>query len=153
MSTIYDRLFAHLIWADDQALEALRSAPDADRAALKLLAHILGSDEAWLARIEERPKRVPVWPEITLGECATLAAEVHARLRTFLESLEDAALTRVIRYRNTAGDEFESSLDDILTHMALHGAYHRGQIAMLLRQSGGTPAVTDYIAFTRRAPT
>jgi uncharacterized damage-inducible protein DinB len=35
----------------------------------------------------------------------------------------------------------------------LHGAYHRGQIALLIRQAGAVPAPTDYVAFVRGAPT
>jgi len=34
----------------------------------------------------------------------------------------------------------------------MHGCYHRGQVAMLIRDGGGTPAPTDYIAFVRGAP-
>jgi uncharacterized damage-inducible protein DinB len=36
--------------------------------------------------------------------------------------------------------------------VALHGSYHRGQIALLVRAGGSTPAPTDYIAFIRGAP-
>ena len=36
--------------------------------------------------------------------------------------------------------------------LLLHGAYHRGQIALLLREGGAEPAPTDYIAFVRGAP-
>jgi uncharacterized damage-inducible protein DinB len=36
--------------------------------------------------------------------------------------------------------------------VALHGAYHRGQIAQLLRQNGAQPAATDYIGFVRGVP-
>jgi uncharacterized damage-inducible protein DinB len=36
--------------------------------------------------------------------------------------------------------------------VALHGSYHRGQIALLMRQGGGAPAATDYIAFVRDMP-
>lgn len=36
-----------------------------------------------------------------------------------------------------------------LAHVVLHGSYHRGQIALLTRAGGGTPAATDYILFIR----
>jgi len=38
----------------------------------------------------------------------------------------------------------------ILTHVVLHGAYHRGQIATIVRGSGETPAYTDYIHCVRQ---
>jgi len=37
----------------------------------------------------------------------------------------------------------------ILSHVIIHGGYHRGQIAILLRQAGSDPAVTDFIAYVR----
>jgi uncharacterized damage-inducible protein DinB len=40
----------------------------------------------------------------------------------------------------------------MLTHVAMHGSYHRGQIAAALRAGGDIPSPTDYIAFVRGAP-
>jgi uncharacterized damage-inducible protein DinB len=75
-----------------------------------------------------------------------------SELARYVDELEEADLTREIDYTNTAGRAFRSRVDDILTHVALHGSYHRGQLAMLARQGGGEPASTDYIAFVRGAP-
>jgi uncharacterized damage-inducible protein DinB len=61
-------------------------------------------------------------------------------------------LARVATYRNSANIEFTSTVEDILIHVAMHGAYHRGQVARALRQGGAVPEPTDYIAFTRGAP-
>ena len=72
-----------------------------------------------------------------------------------LESLRPAAVPEpalLVRYRNGAGQEFTSTVEDILLRLCLHGAYHRGQIAWALRPSGVTPAATDFIAFIRGAP-
>jgi uncharacterized damage-inducible protein DinB len=38
---------------------------------------------------------------------------------------------------------------DVLTHVAMHGVYHRGQIAGAVRAANGTPAYTDYIQAVR----
>ncbi|MFI5245590.1 MAG: DinB family protein [Gemmatimonadales bacterium] len=34
-------------------------------------------------------------------------------------------------------------------HVALHGAYHRGQVARIVRGEGGAPQGTDYIFHIR----
>ena len=34
-------------------------------------------------------------------------------------------------------------------HVVMHGAYHRGQIATVVRQGGETPAYTDYVQARR----
>jgi uncharacterized damage-inducible protein DinB len=69
-----------------------------------------------------------------------------------VESLDATALDEGITYRTSAGDQFTTSLRDILIHVALHGTYHRGQIAAAVRAGGDTPASTDYIHFVRGAP-
>jgi uncharacterized damage-inducible protein DinB len=56
-----------------------------------------------------------------------------------------------VHYRNSAGDEFDNAIEDILVHVAMHGSYHRGQITMLVRDAGAEPQPTDYIAFVRGA--
>ncbi len=52
-------------------------------------------------------------------------------------------------YKNLKGSLFETLLSDILAHMVNHGSYHRGQIASLIKKSGGEPAGTDYIGYVR----
>jgi uncharacterized damage-inducible protein DinB len=37
----------------------------------------------------------------------------------------------------------------VLLHVVSHGAYHRGQIASDLRNSGGEPVLTDFIHWVR----
>src|SRR5207237_7244435 len=61
-------------------------------------------------------------------------------------------LERGVTYRTSAGDQFTSTLEDILTHVSIHGSYHRGQVASLIRAAGDTPSPTDYIFFTRGYP-
>ena len=55
-----------------------------------------------------------------------------------------------VGYRNSLGEYWTSTVGDILTHVAMHGAYHRAQIAAALRESGCTPAYTDFIHAARQ---
>jgi uncharacterized damage-inducible protein DinB len=56
----------------------------------------------------------------------------------------------VINYKNLEGKAFQSSLEEIITHVVNHGTYHRGQLITLLRQCGYTDVgSTDYITFCR----
>jgi uncharacterized damage-inducible protein DinB len=43
-----------------------------------------------------------------------------------------------------------SAVQDVLTHVVLHSAYHRGQIASLMRAGGAVPAYTDFIHAVRQ---
>ncbi len=150
----FGRIFEHLFWADVRALDALRSsAADVPRAR-ELLAHIIGAESVWLARIEGREPELPVWPALALDEVAVWAAHVRTGYAALLARIENdaPALGRMVHYRNSAGLEFDSSVADILRHVALHGAYHRGQVALLVRLEGFVPQATDYIAWSRGAP-
>ena len=148
------RLFDHVRWADSRARVSLSDSPGAlVERALELYCHVLGAEHVWLARLKGEQATVAVWPRLSLGETEALAAELHASFETYLDSLRPGDLDRDVTYTNSAGQEFTSRVEDILLHIVLHGSYHRGQVAMLIRDGGGTPAPTDYIAFVRGSPT
>jgi uncharacterized damage-inducible protein DinB len=146
------KLIDHLEWADAALLEALRTAPGSDTRGLVLYNHVLGAEAVWLARLAGRRAAVAVWPTLSLDEAASLARENARELDALASSLTPADLAREIDYRNSAGQAFRSTIEDILLHVALHGSYHRGQIALVIRAGGGEPVSTDYIGFIRGSP-
>jgi uncharacterized damage-inducible protein DinB len=141
-------LLDHMAWADDRVLESLRQ-PAVPQRALDLYAHVLGAEHVWLARLEQRAPAVAVWPAMTLEECERLARENRDAFRGYADRLTSDDLRRPVHYRNSAGQEFDSAIEDILVHVAMHGSYHRGQVALLVRDAGAEPQPTDYIAFVR----
>jgi len=143
-------LFEHAAWADAEVAAALRGAEAPG--ALELYAHVLGAELVWLDRALGRPQSTAVWPPAGLAECAAMAERSRAGWAAFLAGASDADLEREVSYVNSAGASFVSRLADILLHVALHGAYHRGQVSLLLRQAGAQPAPTDFIAFVRGVP-
>jgi uncharacterized damage-inducible protein DinB len=140
------RLFLYDAWANEQEIRLLRDTPYAPEKARALLAHIVGAGHLWVQRVTGQELTAPVWPE---WDVETTAAEA-ARLRELWSAtVPKLDLASTITYTNTKGDRYRSIISDVLTHVAMHGAYHRGQIASAIRASGETPAVTDYIHCTR----
>lgn len=142
------RLFEHMEWADRRLVALFTATPAARDApgALRWLAHIVAAERVWLRRIRgEDWTTTPIWPEWTVEEIAEIAAG-NARGYPAVAG-EDGA--RVVEYRTSEGKAFQTRLDDILTHVALHGSYHRGQIAAALRAAGVAPVGTDFILFAR----
>lgn len=146
------KLVDHLEWADKRVLDSLRAMPHPDARALELYAHVLGTEHTWLARIQERAPSVKVWPQLTLAEAAKLAAANAAALRKVASLSTPDQLQRKVAYSNSAGQAFESTVEDMLLQVMLHGCYHRGQVALVVRGAGAEPAPTDYIAFVRGVP-
>lgn len=151
MSTL-PKLIDHLEWADARALGALRASGMPAGRAREVYSHILGSEHTWISRISGRTPTIAIWPTLTDEDIARVSRENVAELRRIIDNVTEVDLARVVSYRTSAGHPYESTVEDILLHVALHGAYHRGQLAMLLRQSGSEPAASDYIVFIREAP-
>ena len=148
MTDLLEKLYEHNWWAHDAIVAELRrAAPDAET--LRLLAHIVAAEHLWLARIDGVKPQVAVWPALTLEEIVALERENRTRFRDLLARPDDT-LGRRVPYRNSAGNDFENDVESILTHVAMHGHYHRGQIARSMRTAGREPVYTDYIGFVRK---
>lgn len=143
------RLLRHNAWANAETLRSLRFAEPPPRA-LRWLGHLVGSEYLWLARLRQEPSDLPVWPELDLDACTARLDDLALSWQRYLESLEPEDLNDGVGYRNTKGEFWTSRVADILTHVALHQSYHRGQIAAAVREAGQTPAYTDYIHAVRQ---
>jgi uncharacterized damage-inducible protein DinB len=153
MNTLLDRLFKHLAWADRELLARLEQASEPPVEPFRLFAHVLAAEHIWLARIHSRDtSSFPVWPRLFGPECRKLSEKNHAGYGILLESTAEADLKSLITYQNSKGVAFRTSLGDILLHVALHGAHHRGQVAAYMRLAGLEPVDTDFITFCRRNP-
>lgn len=148
----FKRLFDHLQWADARTLRSLVDSEHLPARAVELFAHVLSAEHVWLSRLRGSTPRTPVWSTLPLAECDAMMRENHAGYAALLDTLRDEDLDAAVRYTNSAGQEFSSTGAEILTQVAMHGSYHRGQIAALVRAAGDTPQPTDFIAFARGAP-
>ena len=144
------RLFAYDAWANRETLASLAKADTPPDSAARRFAHVLGTERLWLSRIRGVASPMAVWPALSLsdadGEIAKLAEAYEAEL----VSLSAEGLARRVAYRNSKGEPWESTVDDVFEHVALHSAYHRGQVASDLRGAGFEPAYTDFIHAVRK---
>ncbi len=145
----YARLLRYDAWANAETLGSLRGG-EAPPQALRWMGHIVGTGALWLARLRQEPPAMPVWPDLDLEGCAEGIERLAAAWSRYLETLSPADLGEGVRYRNSLGEYWTSSAGDILTHVPIHGAYHRAQIAAAVRQGGREPAYTDFIHAVRR---
>jgi len=90
---------------------------------------------------------VIVWPNWSLEECQSQLPLLSVEWQKLVDAID---LGAEIPYTNSKGENWTDSVWDMLTHVPMHSAYHRGQIAVLLRSSGSTPAYTDFIHAARQ---
>ena len=144
------RQFAYDEWANREVLAAIRAAGSVNERSLQLMAHIVAAERVWLERLKQVPQSVPVWPKPDLEQCEAQAAELGGLWLEFLDLITAGDVSQSISYKNSKGEEWTSTIVDILTHVVMHSAYHRGQIASHMRTIGQTPAYTDFIHGVRR---
>jgi len=129
-------------------LDAVENSPPSEAATIAF-AHILHAYQIWHDRIGGIEGPVKPWVKLTIPECRDMLDSLTNRYRTTLEPLTSAGLGSLVTYRTTEGQRFSNSMSDILLHLSLHSAYHRGQVNRLIREAGGEPAVIDFVDFAR----
>ncbi|MGD0179835.1 MAG: DinB family protein [Terriglobales bacterium] len=143
-------LFSYDDWANREVLGSLQAVDAAPVRSVQLLAHIVSSEKLWLERLLAQKQTHPVWPLFTLKDCQSGIDQLSGLWKNYLISLGEAGLTDSRTYKNTKGETFTSKKQDILLHVIMHSAYHRGQIAADVRAAGFTPAYTDFIHAVRQ---
>lgn len=119
--------------------------------AVAVFCHTLAARQLWLSRISKHAEFpadgvFPVW---SLEKAERESRIIERMWSEYFEGLDQSALSHIVKYTSTEGIVYESVLADVLTHVVNHSSYHRGQIALLIAQTGVRPAVTDFIALTR----
>jgi uncharacterized damage-inducible protein DinB len=145
----YARLLRYDAWANAETLGSLREG-EAPAKAVRWMGHIVGAGALWLARLRQEPPQMAVWPDLDLEGCADGIVRLADSWPLYLQALSPADLEEGVGYRNSLGEYWTSTVGDILTHVAMHGAYHRAQIAAAVRESGREQAYTDFIHAVRQ---
>jgi uncharacterized damage-inducible protein DinB len=143
-------LFSYDDWANREVLASLQALNAPPERSVKLLAHILSAERLWLERLLVHKQTLPVWPLSRLAQCELEIDQLPGLWKNYLTALGEAGLARSLTYKNTKGESFSSQKQDILLHVVMHSAYHRGQIAADMRAAGFTPPYTDFIHAMRQ---
>lgn len=131
--------------------ENSRDAPEF-RKAMNIVAHMVVARSIWLKRFDGSMPASPMLfpPDRQLTEIASDWEGTRQAWERFLTALTDEQLGEEFPYRSSDGATFRNTYEEVLVQLFSHSAYHRGQIAMLVRAAGGEPAITDYIYWCRR---
>jgi uncharacterized damage-inducible protein DinB len=154
MSSYLDELYAHQEWADAEHWRAFEAHPAAleDKAIRERLHHIHLVQHAflWITGPRSDPfanRKLEDFPSIS--DLKKYAQEGLRHLNEFVKSLDPTLAEQIIEipwFRPPA----KISIRQALTQAAMHSHYHRGQNATRLRELGGIPPMTDFIAWLHK---
>jgi uncharacterized damage-inducible protein DinB len=155
----YDR------WANNRVLQAVstlsaeeftRDLGGSFRSVRDTLVHIVGGEWGWLTYWKE-PSPSPafvtdLWTQhdalfnpTTFPDFAAVQlkwAEVEREQVEFVNRVTNESLGRMLPLRTT-----QISLSHLMQHLANHSTYHRGQVALMMRQLVAEPLATDFHKF------
>ncbi|TZF98792.1 damage-inducible protein DinB (plasmid) [Chryseobacterium panacisoli] len=116
-----------------------------DDKTISLMNHTLNAQQIWNARILGETT-FEVWQ---INPFESLEEINHANFLKSIDIIRNFDLDKRVEYQNSRGTKFENSIFEMLFHAVNHSTYHRGQINSLLKQSGISPVLTDYIFYKR----
>ncbi|WP_394666918.1 DinB family protein [uncultured Chryseobacterium sp.] len=116
-----------------------------DEKTISLINHTLNAQQIWNSRILNE-KSFEVWQ---INPFENLNGINQQNINKSLEIVQKFDPDQKIEYQNSRGKKFENTVFEMLFQAINHSTYHRAQINSLLKQSGITPILTDYIFYKR----
>lgn len=156
MTTLLDHFRELLVyekWANQRSLDAIETIPAERRSGAAyerltaLIPHNLIARRVWRWRILEQPYENPAawFPPMSVADTRALARDVDAEWDAFLPTISAAMLEGTHSYKTSDGTPHTRLVRRSLTHVFNHSTYHRGQVARLVTDHGGTRPVTDFM--------
>jgi uncharacterized damage-inducible protein DinB len=155
----YDR------WANNRVLQAAsilkaeeftRDLGGSFRSVRDTLVHIIGCEWGWLTCWREPSPssafNTDLWTRLgavfspdafpDFFAVQSKWAEVEREQVEFVDRVTNESLRRMLPVRTT-----QISLAHLMQHLANHSSYHRGQVALMMRQLAAEPLATDFAMF------
>jgi uncharacterized damage-inducible protein DinB len=145
-------LYGHEAWADAEHWRALEAHPEAltDSAIRVRLHHIHLVQAGFLWVVGPRTEQFAITKVedfASMGDLKKFAQRYHRDVETLLKGMADERWAESIDIPWFKDPPLKITVEQALTQAVMHSHYHRGQNATRLRELGGTPPLTDYIAW------
>lgn len=152
------QLFRQMEWADACIWRAAVALPQAagDEGLAAKLYHLHIVQRSFLKIWRGDPMTFPEQSDFAnLSELLRWARPYYAEAAEYLAAVDDAALqnpvllpwAEMIARRWNRDSICPPALAETIFQVTSHSTYHRGQIAARLRELGGEPPLTDFIAW------
>jgi len=142
------QLYIYNDWANWRVISSLKSN-DCEKGR-QILAHLLITEKEYFERLYGKDSTgFDFWQNLSLEECEDLAYETAANYDKLLKRFDEEGLSLRAKYKTSEGVAYENTFRELLSHVLLHSATHRGNIVIKLREEGFPPPKIDYIIYLR----
>jgi uncharacterized damage-inducible protein DinB len=142
------KLYQYNAWANRKVVSCLVNQNVTDQKILSIFNHLVSAQFIWYNRFSGLPKsEYLLWGNYSLEQLRAMIEKANTLWIEFIETADN--FERELKYTNYVNDYYENSIGDIMAHLVNHGTYHRGQVAVLLREKGYDPVNTDFITYDR----
>ena len=156
--TLLRSLLAYQSWANDELMEKLAGMdPSRDieerRSAIRLMSHIHVVSRIFAAHLkgvvhgyasdntEQTPEPAELRAAMAWSDCWYL---------DYLETVSEQELVEPVAFVFTDGDKGCMTRQEMLTHVVLHGGYHRGEVGRMLARVAVSPPWDTYAVHLHR---
>lgn len=152
-----ERVFSYKAKANSEILAAMRQFDDASPAtelAIRVLNHTYAVDRIFAANLQRaehgytspNPLQVP-----TLEELSEAIKKSDQWYIDYVSRLDETQLAEHIDFTFTDGLPGRMSREEMLMHVTIHGAGHRGEISVIMMQNSVTPPGDGFTSFLHKA--
>lgn len=146
MKEYFKQIFEHEYWANLKVLESMICASEIPQRAVEIFSHTIAAQRIWLDRINGNTTELKVWE---VFDTKIMLELLEINYNDINKVIDNQDFEQLIAYQTTNGRYCTNTIKHILSHLALHASYHRGQIIILLKEEIDTLPATDYILYVR----
>lgn len=159
MSTLLQTLYGYHGWANDDLFDKLESVDPEKygtelQTALRLIGHYYVVSRIFAGHLQGTPhgftsdslEGTPVLDE--LREAVMSSDQWYLG---YVRNISPGELSEPVAFIFTDGDKGCMTREEMLTHVALHGGYHRGEVGRILWQLSITPPWDTFAVYLHQA--
>ncbi len=145
------KLFEYELWANKKILMYLENNL-MSKEILDIFSHMVADIKPWIMTLTKQsvPDNISCLPSWDIQQCKIELADMDARITNYLGSVTNIELENKVNSLGSNGQNFTNTVTQVLTQMASHSQYHRGQIEMLIKKETGTYLPTSYMLYLRQ---
>mgnify|MGYP001191715644 CR=1 FL=1 len=154
-------LLDYSVWANEEYFkqigdlpseEITRQRPSLMKSILISVNHLLLIDKVWMAHMQGTTHSFDSLQTIlheSLDDLRVAKKEMDREIRDYVSGLSEDELEEVVSYELIGGNQGSLPRYLIITHLAIHGAFHRGFIGDMFGQIPMLPAGQDIPVWAR----